>query len=138
MTRSACQMTSADVLQAVGGLHLGAGVRLAGVTTDTRNVQRDDLFVALKGPTFDGHDFVEAAYRAGCSRLPCRASSRVREDAIVVPDTLRALADLAASIDAATGHPSSGSQAATERRAPRSSQQRSAAAPSLRSRPKGT
>ena len=37
----------------------------SGVSIDTRTLEPGDLFVALKGPNFDGHDFVAAAFAAG-------------------------------------------------------------------------
>jgi UDP-N-acetylmuramoyl-tripeptide--D-alanyl-D-alanine ligase len=52
---------------------LGAGPRGAGrfgrVWTDTRTLQRGDLFVALSGPNFDGHDFLSVAVAAGAGGL---------------------------------------------------------------------
>ncbi|HVA56926.1 MAG TPA: UDP-N-acetylmuramoyl-tripeptide--D-alanyl-D-alanine ligase [Gemmatimonadaceae bacterium] len=48
---------------------LGLGPRGAGrfgrVWTDTRTLQTGDLFVALSGPNFDGHDFLARAVAAG-------------------------------------------------------------------------
>ncbi|NJL81790.1 MAG: UDP-N-acetylmuramoyl-tripeptide--D-alanyl-D-alanine ligase [Chloroflexaceae bacterium] len=35
------------------------------LSTDTRTLQAGDIFVALRGETFDGHDFLEAAARSG-------------------------------------------------------------------------
>jgi UDP-N-acetylmuramoyl-tripeptide--D-alanyl-D-alanine ligase len=71
------------------------------VVTDSREDVRGALFVALTGPNFDGHDFVEAAVGAGATGAMVSASwwgkggrDRV-EDALVVPDTLLALQDLA-------------------------------------------
>ena len=37
------------------------------VVTDSRSVTEGDLFVALRGERFDGHDFVEAAFERGAS-----------------------------------------------------------------------
>ncbi|UCD59219.1 MAG: UDP-N-acetylmuramoyl-tripeptide--D-alanyl-D-alanine ligase, partial [Candidatus Hydrogenedentota bacterium] len=36
-----------------------------GVSTDSRTINRGELFLALKGDTFDGHDFADAALRNG-------------------------------------------------------------------------
>ncbi len=63
------------------------------VTTDSRRVKSGDLFVALKGERFDGHDFVDQAFRAGAAaalvgrsgeveRAPGRALLRV-DDSLV-------------------------------------------------------
>ena len=38
---------------------------VSGVSTDTRSLKPEDLFVALRGEQFDGHDYVEAALAAG-------------------------------------------------------------------------
>jgi UDP-N-acetylmuramoyl-tripeptide--D-alanyl-D-alanine ligase len=46
----------------------GASARIAkGISTDSRTLQPEALFVALKGERFDGHDHVQAALRAGAS-----------------------------------------------------------------------
>src|SRR5687768_4545463 len=42
----------------------GFNVEFRVVCTDTRKVQKGDLFVALKGDNFDGHQFVTAAKQA--------------------------------------------------------------------------
>ena len=38
---------------------------VTGITTDTRQVKLGDLFVALEGETFNGHDFVAEAIAKG-------------------------------------------------------------------------
>src|SRR5262249_51643262 len=80
--------------RAVGRLPEG----FAGIGTDSRSARRGDLFVALRGPRFDGADFLAAVAGAGAGaavvrgRAPGEPRSLPR---IVVPDTLRALGDLA-------------------------------------------
>ena len=49
-------------------LHLNAGHALAGITTDTRAVSPGQLFVALRGERFDGHDLLNRHY--GREQLP--------------------------------------------------------------------
>jgi UDP-N-acetylmuramoyl-tripeptide--D-alanyl-D-alanine ligase len=52
------------------GRALGVGALRApvtGVCIDSRALRPGDLFVALKGERFDGHDFVVAAFQAGAS-----------------------------------------------------------------------
>ena len=39
--------------------------RLAGVSIDSRAVNRGQLFIAIRGPRHDGHDFVAAALQSG-------------------------------------------------------------------------
>jgi UDP-N-acetylmuramoyl-tripeptide--D-alanyl-D-alanine ligase len=75
------------------------------VCTDTRKLQKGDLFVALKGDTFDAHEFVIAAHGAGAlgavvSREWAKTQDRIglTKDGFalwMVDDTLLALGDLA-------------------------------------------
>jgi UDP-N-acetylmuramoyl-tripeptide--D-alanyl-D-alanine ligase len=75
------------------------GVRVSGVSIDSRTLQRGDLFVAIKGERMDGRRFVGAAFGNGAAAAivdlafePASASS----DALFrVPDTLEALNALA-------------------------------------------
>jgi UDP-N-acetylmuramoyl-tripeptide--D-alanyl-D-alanine ligase len=63
------------------------------VCTDTRKLQRGDLFVALRGENFDGNQFAAAAIAAGAVAVivdaPCDGPS------LVVPNTRRAFGQLA-------------------------------------------
>ena len=40
---------------------------VGGIVTDSRSLQAGDFFVALRGPHFDGHAFVEEAIATGPS-----------------------------------------------------------------------
>ncbi|MFP3947788.1 MAG: UDP-N-acetylmuramoyl-tripeptide--D-alanyl-D-alanine ligase [Longimicrobiales bacterium] len=72
-------------------------VEFAGVGTDSRSVAEGDLFVALTGDRFDGHDFVADAAAAGATGAvvsrPVSGASRVR--LYPVQDTLVAFGKLA-------------------------------------------
>ena len=66
------------------------------VQTDTRKVEKDDLFFALKGPSFNGNNFAEDALSKGAAyvvvdELPENIDRRI----INVTDVLKALQDLA-------------------------------------------
>ncbi|RTL53113.1 MAG: UDP-N-acetylmuramoyl-tripeptide--D-alanyl-D-alanine ligase [Rhodocyclaceae bacterium] len=52
---------------AIGGTTRGGDAQLNGVTTDSRNVQPGQLFVALRGERFDGHDFVKDVIAQGAA-----------------------------------------------------------------------
>ena len=45
----------------------GAEVTVRGVSTDTRTLAQGNLFVALRGPSFDGHDYLEQAHQRGAA-----------------------------------------------------------------------
>lgn len=91
-----------------GTLAVAAGGRAAGVTTDTRTIGEGDLYVALRGERFDGHDFLEAAFAGGAwgvlvqescwKALPEQRRSRLSALGAVAcaEDTEKALGDLAA------------------------------------------
>jgi UDP-N-acetylmuramoyl-tripeptide--D-alanyl-D-alanine ligase len=89
----------ADALQehAAGSLPRGAA-SVSGITTDTRKIGKGDVFVALKGERFDGHDYLRDAVRDGASavvvsRVPKLSSLGV--PVYEVRDTLVALGALA-------------------------------------------
>jgi len=67
------------------------------VSIDTRTIDRGDLYVALRGEQFDGHNFVGEAVDkgAGCVLVDDKASIVPSVPAIVVRDTKRAYMMLA-------------------------------------------
>lgn len=93
---------SSEALAAQIGATLAGdtGLRLRRVVTDTRQpLGPGDLFVALRGPRFDGHDHVASAWRGGASAvLVQRSPSEVPPGraALVVADPLAALQQIAA------------------------------------------
>lgn len=92
------RFTSSEVRRALGLQATGSRVRYESVSTDTRTLGRGALFVALRGESFDGVDFLEQAARRGAAGavvpLGCDLPPLDLEWH-VVPDTLRALGDLA-------------------------------------------
>jgi UDP-N-acetylmuramoyl-tripeptide--D-alanyl-D-alanine ligase len=83
--------------------------RVAGVTIDSRAVGRGQLFVAIRGPRHDGHNFVAAALQAGAEAALVatdRISSypeEIRSRLFAVGDTLAALQELARAVRRAWG-----------------------------------
>lgn len=93
------------IAQAVNGRLVGADLAVDAWATDTRRLDADaspaSLFVALKGENFDGNDYVaQAASRGACAALVSRQAD-VSIPQVVVADTERALASLAASVQRA-------------------------------------
>jgi UDP-N-acetylmuramoyl-tripeptide--D-alanyl-D-alanine ligase len=94
---------AADTTTGPGGLEAtqtrGAAV-FDGVSTDSRKVTGGELFFALVGSTFDGHDFAAEAVRRGAKGVVASSSAKVAGLARSVPvifvdDTLKALQRLA-------------------------------------------
>jgi UDP-N-acetylmuramoyl-tripeptide--D-alanyl-D-alanine ligase len=95
--------TYAELIQASHGMGTGTvDGSVSGVSTDSRNAAPEDVFIALKGERFDGHDFVHAVAARGVRAFIVGKSWLSGHEApqgsctIAVDDTLRALGDLAA------------------------------------------
>jgi UDP-N-acetylmuramoyl-tripeptide--D-alanyl-D-alanine ligase len=68
----------------------------SGVCTDTRSLDKNQLFFALKGPSFNGDDFALEAIKNGASYAIVSKSCKDKNDKIIpVSDPLKTLQDLA-------------------------------------------
>ena len=65
------------------------------ITTDSRDVPADSMFFALKGDSFDGNQYAQAALDKGAAYAVVDDSSVQGEHIILVPDVLKALQQLA-------------------------------------------
>ncbi|SBV99859.1 putative UDP-N-acetylmuramoyl-tripeptide--D-alanyl-D-alanine ligase [uncultured Alphaproteobacteria bacterium] len=88
--------TSAE-LEKVLKAKAGARFDVAGVSIDSRSVGEGDLFVALAGPSHDGHAFVADAFAAGAAAALVHADGAYPGPTIRVEDTLAALSTLGAA-----------------------------------------
>ena len=66
-------MTLGQIARVMNGRLRGAdgAIEVGGVSTDTRGRITGRLFVALRGPRFDGHRFAEEAVRKGAAAVVC-------------------------------------------------------------------
>ena len=88
------QMRLHEAAEALGARWAGEDVMLEGVSTDTRSLQAGQLFVALHGPHFDGHDYLVEAKAKGAAA--CMVEKPVANcPALIVGDTRIALGKLA-------------------------------------------
>ena len=90
-------MRLAEAAAALRGRASGGDTLFTGVSTDSRSINAGDLFVALRGERFDGHDFLKAAAAAKAAAAMVDGNYRGEYPlpALVVDDTRRALGDLA-------------------------------------------
>ena len=97
------KITGDQIATALRG-QLDSGKRevvIHGLTTDSRAVERGQLFLALRGERYDGHDFVRNALEKGASgavveKGACPDIPRGTDPLMItVHDTLKALGDLA-------------------------------------------
>src|SRR6266403_6138314 len=99
--------TIAQVAGALGtrpGTGLDPLARVAGVSIDSRTIRAGELFIAVHGPSHDGHDYVASALERGSiaavvaeGQLP-RYASPVGGRCLAVADTFEALKQLARAV----------------------------------------
>lgn len=93
-----------EVVASIGGRVAGKSpvARISAVCTDSRALRCDDLFFALSGEHFDGHNFVDAALREGAAAAVISDLTRIPVNwhesgrLICVRDVVEALGRLAA------------------------------------------
>ncbi len=89
-------LSLSQIAEITGGKLYGSDIVLDSVATDSRLVESDQLFIAIKGERFDAHDFVaELAGVAGAALVSEKINCNLSQ--VVVDDTLQALADLASA-----------------------------------------
>ncbi len=86
------------VAHSVAGKLIGQSIDVTGVSTDTRSLLPGDLFLALVGPNFNGHKFVEVAEQKGASALIVSEPVDSTLPQILVQDTRVALGLLGAAV----------------------------------------
>jgi UDP-N-acetylmuramoyl-tripeptide--D-alanyl-D-alanine ligase len=90
-------MMMSQIAEALDAELVGQDVLMTGVSKDTRDIKSGDLYVALKGERFDGHQFVAEANAAGAVGILVSDLQAEKEVAQVqVSDTRIALGELAA------------------------------------------
>lgn len=90
-----------DIIEATGGKVICNNSHVfTGVSIDSRTIKEGEVFIALKGMRFDGHDFLrEALLRGSGAIVNLPPAEPVKGKTIIyVKDTLKALQDIARSI----------------------------------------
>lgn len=88
-----------DIVKETGGICLcgSEDTVIKSITTDSRNVSENCLYIPIKGERFDGHDFIEGAINNGAKGyLTGKDGIDVNSDFVIkVSDTKKALLDIA-------------------------------------------
>jgi UDP-N-acetylmuramoyl-tripeptide--D-alanyl-D-alanine ligase len=103
MTAEWGEITAKEIIKPLKGELISGtgGSVLTGISTDSRKIEESNLFLALRGERYDGHDFVQQAIEQGASGVVIEkgrkkdVSANNRAAIIEVRDTLKALGDLA-------------------------------------------
>ena len=85
----------AEVAEFIPAKHRGTNVPFQFVSTDTRTIQPGDLFVALVGDHFDGHDYIALAVEKGACAVLVSKPVETTVPYLQVTDTTKALGRLA-------------------------------------------
>ncbi|HOB12160.1 MAG TPA: UDP-N-acetylmuramoyl-tripeptide--D-alanyl-D-alanine ligase [Syntrophomonadaceae bacterium] len=98
------QITLGYLTRVTGGQLLSGYEQMiiTGVSTDSRQVKKGEVFFALPGENYDGHNFVAEAFEKGAnaavvSTVDCYLPDEVKQGLVLVNDTVQALQDLAAA-----------------------------------------
>ncbi len=91
-------LTLSDIAKQIDGTLHGDDIVIAGVSTDTRSISPKDIFLALVGPNFNGHAFVNEARQKGATALIVSEPVAAHIPYILVEDTKLALGLLGAYI----------------------------------------
>ena len=86
-----------EAAQVLNGQLFGKDARFAAVGTDTRTLGPGELFVAIKGPHFDGHEFLSVAAQQGAVGALVEHEVQSSLPQIRVESSLRGLGQLAAA-----------------------------------------
>jgi UDP-N-acetylmuramoyl-tripeptide--D-alanyl-D-alanine ligase len=89
-------MSLAEAAAAMGARTAGEERRFEGVSTDTRSIAKGELFVAIRGERFDGHEFLDVAKQSGAAAalIDERYKGEAPLPVLVADDTRRGLGRL--------------------------------------------
>lgn len=94
-------IATADMARPAPAEALQEDLFFGGLSIDSRTIKEGELFLALKGDRFDGHDFLQDALRTGSGAIISHGKGAVSAAGkliIIVDDTLLALHRIARSI----------------------------------------
>ncbi|RBW63945.1 UDP-N-acetylmuramoyl-tripeptide--D-alanyl-D-alanine ligase [Vibrionales bacterium C3R12] len=71
--------------QSLDATLVGSDITISSVSTDTRNIEQNALFVALVGERFDAHDFCQSAVKSGAKALLVEREIIIDDPAVAAP-----------------------------------------------------
>ncbi|CAM2945682.1 UDP-N-acetylmuramoyl-tripeptide--D-alanyl-D-alanine ligase [Vibrio mytili] len=90
------KVTLSQIADITNGDLVGEDKTIESVSTDTRAIEANSLFIALVGERFDAHDFCQQAVDAGVGALLVQKPLDVDVPQVIVADSKAALGELAA------------------------------------------
>ena len=91
-----------DMLKSINSFQLEGQdtIEISGIHSDSRKIEKDFIFIAIKGTRFDGHDYIENAVKNGAAVIVCEILPKEIHENITyvkVKDSAEALGKLAAA-----------------------------------------
>ena len=83
------------IAKSVAGELVGENITVSGASTDTRTLAAGEIFIALTGPSFDGHDYVSVAEQRNAAAVLVSKRTDTSLPQVMVDDTRLALGRLA-------------------------------------------
>ena len=87
--------TNEEILKVTAAKSFEMAERITGVSTDSRNILKGDLFIALRGDNFDGHKFAGKAVEKGAAAIISDYKMDINVPQYIVGNTLTAYQQLA-------------------------------------------
>ncbi len=87
-----------EIALAIDGELVGKNITIESINTDSRALIKGELFLALKGPNFDAHRFLNKAAMLGCAAVIVDHQCELDIPQIIVKDTHKALGEIAAYV----------------------------------------
>ncbi|MBQ9532000.1 MAG: UDP-N-acetylmuramoyl-tripeptide--D-alanyl-D-alanine ligase [Eubacterium sp.] len=85
-----------DIIKSIGAqCDYSGDIEINGVSTDTRTIEKGNLFIAIIGDNFDGHDYIKTAEEKGAAAVICSKEVEANIPVLMVDDTLMAFGRLA-------------------------------------------
>lgn len=92
------EISASEIAKAVSGKIISGNenAKISAVSCDSRTIDKETLFIPLKGERFDGHDFLEDICKTGVGGVLCHGKPEIWAPFVIsVDDTQKALLDLA-------------------------------------------
>ncbi|GIU13611.1 UDP-N-acetylmuramoyl-tripeptide--D-alanyl-D-alanine ligase [Shewanella sp. c952] len=92
------KLSLTEIAEHLGGKLLGEDLSIEQVSSDSRAVDGQTLFVALKGDNFDGHNFVASAAENGARAVMVERELPLAISQIIVDNSQRAMGEIGAYV----------------------------------------
>ena len=68
--------------------------KIHAISINSKKIKKDDIFIAIKGLNFDGHDYINEAFKNGAIAAIISDEEKISKNTILVNDTKKSLADI--------------------------------------------